>query len=312
MSPHLTKNYCLIGVASGWGATNTGTYLGPRKIMNSQDPSQVDTINITPKTFIDYFDKSIFIESEISPPLDFFPLSGSDLLIRNAQCTKVSSELYKAVGSIFEEHAFPFVLGGDQSISIGTWSSVLDYTHKKDKTKPLGLIWIDAHLDAHTPETSESKALHGMAAAVLMGAGIKSLSPVLLEPDRLVYIGTRSYEEGELAFLKSLGIKIYYQPEVDQRGFETVFQEAREYVTREGCPYGITFDIDAFDPSEAPGTGARAPNGLKSREVLPAIRGLLSDTNLVAFEMVEFNPKLDQQDKTLNLIWKLFHEMIHA
>lgn len=309
MTPSSTKNYSLIGVACGWGATNTGTYLGPKKIMTSHDPFEITPPKIPSRNFMNYFNKSQFIESEITPLQDLFPLSGSDLDVRTTQCAKIYRELYKTVTDTLEANTYPFVIGGDQSISLGTWSSVLDYTHKQDENKPLGLIWIDAHLDAHTPLTSPSNAPHGMPAATLMGYGESKNNHTPLQPDRLVYIASRSYEEGEHELLKSLGVKIYYQTDVDQRGFTEIFKEAKAYVSRGNCPFGITLDIDAFDPSEAPGTGASASHGLKSRDVLPALTGILDNQNLIAFELVEFNPKLDYEDKTLNLIWQIFHQM---
>lgn len=301
----LKNDFFLIGVANGWGATNTGTYLGPQKILESQDP-----FSPHPRLFTDFFQQSRYIVPLSQTPQDNFPLMGEGLETRNGHCRDVNQEVYRAVYKGLQEGiGRPFVMGGDQSISIGTWSAVLNYFHQKNKDKPLGLIWIDAHFDAHTPVTSPSQALHGMPAAILMGHGKSGLTDSLLQPDRLVYIGARSYEEGEHDLLKSLGVKIYYQADVDQRGFGLVFQEARDYVTRGDCPYGITLDIDAFDPEEAPGTGARAAHGLKSVDVLPALTNIFEDKKLMAFELVEFNPKLDYEDKTLQLIWKVFHQM---
>ncbi len=300
--------FSLIGVSSGWGATNTGTYLGPKQIMDSLDPGQL--LNSFQISFIDYFNHSELISPQDQPSPVQFPLSGQSLKIRNAHCSQIIQNLYKSVSDILlKEHLRPFVLGGDQSISIGTWAAVLDYANQQDPSKFFGLIWVDAHLDAHTPQTSPSQALHGMAAAVLMGYGDKILEHTLLQPDRLVYIGARSYEEGEHDLLKKLGVKIYYQSEVDQRGFGVIFQEARDFVSRGGSPYGITLDIDAFDPQEAPGTGAKAEHGLKRADVLPALKGLFIDQKLRGFELVEFNPQLDQDGKTLRLIWDLLAVM---
>lgn len=306
MSYQTTKNdFFLVGVASGWGASNTGTYLGPQKIMGSLDP-----FSPHPRFFTDFFQQSSYIIPKDQPSQDYFPLAGRDLDTRNIHCTQVSRDLYDAVyKGLHQDLGRPFVLGGDQSISTGTWSAVLEYAHERNQQKPLGLIWIDAHLDAHTPLTSASQALHGMPAAILMGHGKSGLTHSLLQPDRLVYIGARSYEEGEHELLKSLGVKIYYEADVDQRGFGPVFQEARDYVSRDDCPYGITLDIDAFDPEEAPGTGAQAAHGLKSVDVLPALTSIFYDEKLMAFELVEFNPKLDYDNKTLELIWKVFHQM---
>jgi arginase len=321
LSKENARNFALIGVSSGWGATNTSTYLGPQKVMNSIDPFPQFFLNkkkMLGPTFAEYFSDSKHIQPKAQPPQIFFARSGSQLEIRNIHCFEVIQAVQQNVHeSLTINHHRPFVLGGDQSISIGTWSGILNFLHTQENSsrKPLGLIWIDAHLDAHTPQTSPSQALHGMAAAVLLGQGeglfkytnLKIMNH--LEPDRLIYIGARSYEEGEHQFLKSLGVRIYYQSDVDQRGFETVFEEARTYVTRDNAPYGVSLDIDAFDPVEAPGTGARAPGGLKGSEVFQVLDHIFQDDRLIAFELVEFNPNLDEDDKTLQLIWELFHHM---
>jgi arginase len=218
-------------------------------------------------------------------------------------------EVYEYTVDCLERGLIPFVLGGDHSIAIGTWSAMYQY-YQKD----FGLIWIDAHLDSHTPQTSPSQARHGMPLAALMGQGdceltsIGSVNPKL-KPENLVIIGARSFEEGEKTLLEELRVRIMYMDEVHQRGFKACFEEAVTLLTKNGQHFGISFDVDAFDPHIAPGTGAPEPNGLVETYVLSAMEGILDHDRLLGFELVEFNPALDKQDKTLNLIWRLVYSL---
>jgi arginase len=192
-------------------------------------------------------------------------------------------------------------------MAIGTWSGVVD---AYDAYEKMGLIWVDAHLDAHTPETSESGNIHGMPLAVLLGQGFDELTAIQkpmtkLHPEHVVVIGVRSYEAGERAFLESLGVRIYYMDEVRARGFENVFNEAVSIVSKAPKGFGISLDIDVFDPVLAPGTGTKTRNGLYEEDVEASFRSLLYMKGLLAFEFAEFNPSLDKEDKTIHLIKRL-------
>ena len=149
----------------------------------------------------------------------------------------------------------PFcVIGGDHSCAIGTWSAV---AHVNRQHGDIGLIWIDAHMDSHTHLTSTSKNIHGMPVACLLGEGSQSLSQVLdsqpkLKPENLCIIGVRSYEAGEAALLKRFGVKVFFMDEVQQRGFQAVLTEAWQRVSRTTCGVGLSIDMDAIDPLDAP------------------------------------------------------------
>ncbi len=206
--------------------------------------------------------------------------------------------------ALIEEEALPLVFGGDHSMAMGTWSGI---STALDAQEELGLIWIDAHLDAHTPTTTTTGNYHGMPLAALLGYGEPVLTHILsdspkLNPKHLVMIGIRSYEEGEHALLTSLGVKIFYMDEVTRRGFATVFEEALAIVATAKKGFGITFDIDAFDPSVAPGTGTKEKDGLPRDEVLRAMQGIGRNPSLKGLEITEFNPILDKDGRTFLLI----------
>jgi arginase len=195
---------------------------------------------------------------------------------------------------------FPVVLGGDHSCAIGTWSGIAQALKPQGA---LGLIWIDAHLDSHTPDTSESGAPHGMPLAALLGHGDARLTDVFgwrgkLAPDQVVVIGARSYEPGEQALLQRLGVRVMYMPEVLERGMAACMAEALERVCAGTAGWGVTLDLDAIDPADAPGVGSPEAGGIPAADVLAALSGLAKRPGCAGFELVELNPSLDDAHHT--------------
>jgi arginase len=196
------------------------------------------------------------------------------------------------------------VLGGDHSCAIGTWSGVHEAISAKGD---LGLIWVDAHMDSHTPETSPSGRVHGMPLAVLLGHGDTSLTSILnsspkIKPENLCLIGIRSYEPGEAALLEKLKIRIYFMEEVRQRGFVAVLQEAVAHVKQHTHAYGLTIDLDSLDPHEAPGVDVPEENGIHVAELYQGLQSIIQDPQLIATEITEFDPTHDQEQKTEKII----------
>lgn len=209
------------------------------------------------------------------------------------------------------------VIGGDHTSAIGTWSGAAagladklprhDNKPTENKAAPLGLIWIDAHLDSHTPESSITKNLHGMPLATLLGKGDKRLTAILTDspkvlPEHLVILGVRDYEPAEKALLKQLGVKIYFMNEVNSRGLDTVMREAIDRVTNNTGGFGISFDIDSIDPEDAPATGIHVPNGLSGRALAHAFKLLPDHDSFLGIEIAEFHPDKDKAQKTERLI----------
>lgn len=205
------------------------------------------------------------------------------------------------------EHAlrggeFPVVIGGDHSVAIGTWSGVA-----RVAGEPVGLLWIDAHLDSHTPETSYSGAIHGMPLACLLGRGDKrllniGLAGVQVSAGHTAVLGARSYEPEELDFLKASGVRIIDSVELAQRGFADCLHEALGIVTAAPAGFGVTLDLDAIDPLLAPGVGSPEPEGLSARDVLEAVSGIAGLPGFRALEIVEYNPDRDRLGITASLI----------
>jgi arginase len=298
----MDKNLSLIGICSGWGASNMGTAYGPIRLCDyfQVDPPFPSDIKYEMRV-LEFHDWENF-----NP---FYTLSGEGKSIRLSKVIHAISVTAQEVLTTLQSCKFPIVIGGDHSLAIGTWSAV-----RKWLKEDFGLIWIDAHLDANTYETTPSNAVHGMPSAALLGYGIPELTHFLesnpkISPENIAFIGIRSYEEGEANLLNTLGVKIFDMDYVHKHSFAAAFEAAHQWVTRNTPFYGISLDIDSFDPLEAPGTGTPEAHGLKGNECLKTFQSKLFDPNLIAFEIMEFNPLLDPDKKTEKLIWNMMKQL---
>lgn len=206
--------------------------------------------------------------------------------------------------SLTQEH-FPITIGGDHSMAIGTWAGV----RAAHPDKKIGLVWFDAHMDAHTRASSPSGNVHGMPLAYLLGHGsdaiAKRITPApILQADHVYMIGLRSYEAAEEKLLRESGVHIYYMDDVKEKGLRTILANIREELSQKVDLFGVSIDVDAFDPSIAPGTGTTEGDGLQERAI-DTIQTLLESPDLCALEIAEFNPSKDKGAKTLDLINKL-------
>lgn len=225
----------------------------------------------------------------------------------NQLLLKVYQQLALKVAALIKQGERVSVIGGDHACAIGTWHGVYEACHQRGD---MGLIWIDAHMDSHTPETSESQRIHGMPLATLLGHGDQQFTQLLkhapiLKPEHVCLIGVRSYEAGEADLLKRLNVRIYFMEEVNQRGFMTVFQEAVHHVKNGTIGYGVSLDLDSIDPKEAPGVDVPEPNGIAAKAIEEGLRWVASDPQLLATEIVEFDPSRDQDHLTERLLIKL-------
>ena len=192
---------------------------------------------------------------------------------------------------------FPLVLGGDHSIAAGTVSGIAAFARRQGKR--LGLLWVDAHGDINTPESSPSGNIHGMPVATLLGFGPDKLTGIggkgpKLDPANIALVGIRSLDDGEKRRLKETGVQVHTMSDVDRHGILRIMKKALTRVT-DGTDYvHVSFDLDAVDPTVAPGVGTPVKGGLDYREA-HLIMELLHDSGVMtSLEMVEVNPILDQ------------------
>jgi arginase len=284
------SSVALIGAASGWGAGFRQTEEGPPALEALGLAAELRARGVDAAW-------AAMIRSEKrwcdDPALRGAPTF--DLVARHA------AALADAVAAAMAARRFPVVLGGDHAIAMGSWGGVA----RALDGKPLGLIWLDAHLDAHTVETTPSMNAHGMGAAALLGHGhapFLALCGGALRPEHLCYIGVRSYEPEEMALLRRLGVRIMLMDEVKRRGIEAALAEALAIATRGTAGFGVTIDLDGFDPADAPGIGLKEPDGLRVEATLAALSALARHPQLKALEIVEYIPEFDQDLRTAHLV----------
>jgi len=284
------KDLHLIGYASGMG--------GPRPFPNSSDGPLV-LQRSAHFASLKNFGMTLHWENILKPSSE--PVKDKLDLIK-VQCQKLADE----TSSLVKEKKFFIVMGGDHTAAIGTWSGVKSAL----QTQALGLIWIDAHLDSHTPKTTQTGNIHGMPLACLLNEGDISLTHLKvsvpkIKPEHLCIIGARSFEPAEEALLKKRNVRIFYMDEVKKRGIMAVARDALQIVTQGTAYFGISLDIDSIDPTEAPGVDVPEPNGISADDICNALAFFSGDPALIGAEIVEFDPHEDKDHKTEKLIMRL-------
>lgn len=207
--------------------------------------------------------------------------------------------------------AFPLIIGGDHSISIGTIAGLTR------RSKKLGVIWIDAHADSNTPETSPSGNIHGMSLAASLGFGDARFTALghpspKLQAGRVALVGTRQLDEGEKRLIRSSGVACYTMHDIDKRGMAGVMEEAITVASKGSDGVHVSFDIDSVDPGEAPGTGTPVRGGLNFREAHLAMEMLCEAKAVTSAEIVEVNPLLDNGHQTVRLAVDLIGSLLGA
>src|ERR1700761_2144847 len=220
-------------------------------------------------------------------------------------CTKAAEQVIDAL----EQGMTPVILGGDHSVAAGSVSGVAEYYRRQNQK--IGLIWIDAHSDLNTPDTSPSGNVHGMPLAALLGLGPESLanicgfSPKVL-PENTVLIGVRDIDATEKENIKRTGLsEVYTMRDIDERGMRTVMEEALRAVGRGTAGYHVSLDMDWIDPEDAPGVGTPVRGGATYREAHLAMEIIADHGRMTSFDIVEVNPVIDEKNRTAELAVEL-------
>lgn len=203
-----------------------------------------------------------------------------------------------AVATSIQGRRFPLVLGGDHSLSLGSIRGAA-------KHKNLGVIWIDAHADFNTAETTPSGNIHGMPLAALCGLGDLRLvclweeeTPPVLDPNRVAILGARDLDSGEKRNLREAGVMVQSMEQIDRLGMVAALEKAINHVSRDVDGIYLSLDMDALDPRHAPGVGTPVPGGLTYREAHLACEVVAETGKLIGMDIVEVNPILDVQNQT--------------
>lgn len=207
-----------------------------------------------------------------------------------------------------EQGFTPVVVGGDHSIAVGTVAGVSSFYRKQGKK--VGLIWLDAHADMNTPETTPSGNVHGMPLAACLGMGASELTEIAgfkpkVLPENTALIGIRDVDTDERENVRKSGVRAFTMRDIDERGLRAVMMEAIEAACLDTVGFCVTVDMDFLDPEEAPGVGTPVEGGATYREAHLAME-LIADTGrMLALELVEVNPVIDERNQTALLAVEL-------
>jgi arginase len=210
-------------------------------------------------------------------------------------------DIAKTVEKSLTENFLPVVLGGDHSIAAGVAAGVSSFY--RAQKKEIGYIWLDAHGDMNTPDSSPSGNVHGMPLAAIMGYGAPELVDLMgfkpkAEPGNIVIVGARDLDAQERKIVKKSGIHVFTMRDIDERGMRDVMSEALKYAMDDAAGVAVSLDMDFVDPMDAPGVGTPVRGGVTYREAHLAMEMIADSEAMVSLEVVEINPILDEHNRT--------------
>jgi len=220
-------------------------------------------------------------------------------------CAKAAEMVLEALA----EEVTPVILGGDHSLAAGTVSGVAEFYRRQQKK--IGLVWLDAHSDMNTPESSPTGNVHGMPLAALLGLGPAPLSELFgwspkAAPEHTALVGVRDIDATEKENIRRAGIAgVYTMRDIDERGMRAVMEEALQVAGEGTAGYHVSLDMDWIDPEDAPGVGTPVRGGATYREAHLAMEILADRGRLLSFEVVEINPVIDERNRTAELAVEL-------
>lgn len=279
----------IIGVPIDLGADRRGVDMGPSAIRYSQLKQKLEELGY-----------QIEDQGNIEVPIaEMCQITNPKL--KYVDCIiPMSRRVAGAVSTSIQAGHFPLVLGGDHSLSIGSVRGAA-------KNRKIGVIWLDAHADFNTDQTTPSGNIHGMSLAALAGLGDKSLVQLwdetipAIDPSKIAIIGARDLDPGEKKNLKEAGAMVMGMEQVDRFGMVAVVEKAIAHISRDVDGIYLSLDLDALDPQHAPGVGTPVPAGLTQREAHLACEMIAETNQLIGMDVVEVNPILDVHNQTAKL-----------
>lgn len=281
------KSLAIVGCPFSGGQPRPGVDQGPIHLVEAGLPRQLEELGW--KVHFDGHHQFEDVSAAVGPD----PPIGK--LKNPRRVSRVCQAVAKAVGDHAKKGLLPVTLGGDHSLAMGTISGTLE------KYPDACVVWVDAHADINTAETTDTGNIHGMPVSFLLGIGSKvdefSWVKPLLKPERLVYIGLRDVDAGEKRILKENNIKAFSMHEVDKYGIGRVVEMALDHVNpKRDRPIHLSFDVDALDPTVAPSTGTPVRGGLTFREGHYICEAIYETGCLVALDIMEVNPSLSDAE----------------
>ncbi|HET9253565.1 MAG TPA: arginase [Candidatus Eisenbacteria bacterium] len=292
----------IIGAPIDLGQGRRGVDMGPSAIRVADLDAALESLG---RTVTDCGDIDVRIPETLE--IGSVTLRYKSAIMAACETLRVEVERSLAAGRM------PLVLGGDHSLSIGSIAGVSN--HFRTQGAGVGVIWLDAHGDSNTPETTPSGNIHGMSLAVSMGFGDPELTSLggrapKVDPGKVVLIGVRDLDPGERDVLKRSGATVYTIREVDERGMRDVVKEAVRIAGAGTAGIHVSFDLDVLDPEDAPGVGTAIDGGITYREAHLAMEMLAESAKVVSVDLVEVNPVLDTRNQTALLAVELTQSLL--
>jgi arginase len=291
----MSSSIRIIGVPMDLGQSRRGVDMGPSALRYAGLSQRLRKLGITVEDV-----------GNISVPVrDTLPESGGMAFLPSV--IKACEQIYEQGKKAVAENCIPLFIGGDHSIAVGTVGGITDAV-------PSGLLWIDAHGDFNTPESSPSGNIHGMPLAALMGLGQPELVNLgrpgaKIKSSDVILIGTRDLDPEERRLLKDSRLGIYSMREIDERGIADVVREALARLQHLPRVH-VSLDMDSLDPMDAPGVGTPVAGGISYREA-HLLMEILADTGCVgSIDVVEINPILDERNQTAEIAAELLASLL--
>jgi arginase len=291
--PGAGRRVSVLGVPLGYGSSLAGVDIGPAALRVARLNQRIAQLG---------YEVRDLGNMQIVRPQE--PRAAAEKAKYLPEISAACEELALEVRKILEAGELPLVLGGDHAIAVGSISGAAAFYRERNQT--LGLIWFDAHADMNTPETSPSGNIHGMPLSAVLGYGAPELTHVAgfapkLDPRFCAHIGARDIDQGERELIRRLGLRFFTMREVDERGISACMDEAIAIASRATAGYSVTFDVDALDPGDAPGSGTLVRGGLTYRESHLAMEKIAEAGGMRSLEIVEINTALDINNRTAEL-----------
>ena len=293
-----TRNIRVIGVPLDMGASRRGVDMGPSAMRVAGLEARLEALG---HHVVD--GGNIRVEIAETQP------SGSENAHYLKQIAETCTRTAEFVVKTLEEGMTPLVLGGDHSLAAGSVSGVAEFYRRQGQK--IGVLWIDAHSDINTPDTSPSGNVHGMPLAALLGLGPDALGNIFgyapkIAPENTVLIGVRDIDAAERENIRRAGVaEVYTMRDIDERGMRPVMEEALRAAGRGTAGYHVSLDMDWIDPEDAPGVGTPVRGGATYREAHLAMEVIADHGRLSSFEVVEVNPIIDEHNRTAELAVEL-------
>jgi arginase len=284
------ENIVIIGFPMDLGADRRGVDMGPSALRIAGLQNRLENLGYKVEDTGDIKIEIMERQKIKNPKLKYLD-----------EIIKTSGKLAEKVEKVLEKGDFPLCIGGDHSMALGTISGISSFC-KKRKLK-LGVIWIDAHSDMNTEETSPSGNIHGMPLASLLGLGNDELVNFLgfspkLSAENCALIGIRSIDQAEKANITKLKVPVYTMNDIDKLGIHRIISKVLKQFREKVDHIHISFDVDSVDPSVAPGVGTPVQGGLNYREAHLIMEIIAECGCMSSLEVAEINPILDHKNKS--------------